>query len=372
MAVKPKGKTAKAKGPDKRSDASSNKATILRQEGTSSRMGKSEATMASVLRFVQAPPTRQEESLAHAVIEGFSKPQKEISSRFFYDTAGSRLFERITRLPEYYLTRCETEILELYSGEIIHAAGEDFQVVEFGSGSSEKTRLLLRAAVERQGEVEYLPIDISSEFLRHSAEDLLEEVRGLRVTAVAGDYFDALKSLPYHEGSRLFLFLGSTIGNFERDDAIEFLECIKETMRPQDRLLVGVDLKKSPSVIEPAYNDAEGVTSDFNKNVLVRINRELCGRFDLSSFEHTAVWVEPRSRIEMRLVSTRDQEVEIEGLDRTFEFRLREYIHTENSHKWSSEAFAQICGAAGLDICRTWLDSKGWFALNLLHCGQSG
>ncbi|HVT13280.1 MAG TPA: L-histidine N(alpha)-methyltransferase [Fimbriimonadaceae bacterium] len=339
---------------------------FLEQDG---RREESETAMEASLRFIQVPPSHQEESLSVAVKRGLARRQKELPSRFFYDIDGSRLFERITRLPEYYLTRCETEILERYPGEIVAAGGADFQIVEFGSGSSEKTRLILRAAVERQDDVEYVPIDISSEFLRVSSEELLADVPGLRVTALAGDYLDALKRLPHHNGSRLFLFLGSTIGNFELDEAVAFLTCIRETMRPQDRLLVGVDLKKSPSIVEPAYNDAEGVTAQFNKNILVRINRELCGHFDLSLFEHHAPWIEERSRIEMRLVSKQDQIVAIDGLGESFTFREGEYIHTENSHKWSPMAFAAICHDAGLMVCHTWHDTKHWFALNLLQIG---
>lgn len=327
----------------------------------------SERTMESGMRFVHVPQTRSEDSFAAAVQKGLSLPKKEIPSRFFYDIEGSRLFEQITRLPEYYLTRCETEILERFPGEIIDSAGDDFQIVEFGSGSSEKTRLLLRAAVERQDEVEYVPIDISSEFLLASAEELRESVDGVKVTALAGDYYDALNALPFHEGSRLFLFLGSTIGNFERPEAIEFLACVRETMREHDRLLVGVDLKKSPEVIEPAYNDAEGVTARFNKNILARINRELCGRFNLDYFEHQAPWIESKSRIEMRLVSTRDQTVMIEGIEQSFTFEKDEAIHTENSHKWSPAVFESMCRSAELDIAKSWRDQQCRFALHLLE-----
>jgi len=318
------------------------------------------------LRFIHAPVAKAEDSLAQAVATGLSLPQKALPSRFFYDVAGSRLFERIMRLPEYYLTRCETEILQRYSDQIVAHAGDDCQVVEFGSGNSEKTRLLLRAAVERQRSVEYVPIDISTEFLRAAAEELLDEVDGLRVTAIDGDYLDALDALPPHKGSRLFLFLGSSIGNFEPADAVHFLESIGRVMRDQDRLLVGIDLRKSPAIIEPAYNDAEGVTERFNKNMLARINRELCGHFDLSLFEHRAPWIEEHSRIEMRLVSTQNQEVSIDGLDRVFSLKEGEYIHTENSHKWSQEMFTSMLAQAGLGISHTWNDEKTWFALNLL------
>jgi len=174
----------------------------------------SEATMKSGFRFIQVPHSKPEESLSAAVERGLSQPQKSLPSQFFYDIEGSRLFERITKLPEYYLTRCETQILSRSSDEIIEAAGSKLQIIEFGSGSSEKTRLLLRAAVRKQKQLEYVPIDISTEFLRASAEELLDEILGLRVTAVAADYLDALTALPDHSGPRLFLFLGSTIGNF--------------------------------------------------------------------------------------------------------------------------------------------------------------
>ncbi len=325
-----------------------------------------EVTAESDLRFIQVPSSYRAQSFAATVVRGLANPFKELPSRLFYDVTGSRLFEQITRLPEYYLTRCETEILERYSSDIIAQCGTHLQVVEFGSGSSEKTRLLLRAAAECQPGVEYVPIDISAEFLRDSARELLDEVVGLRVTALGGDYLDALHALPVHSGSRLFLFLGSTIGNFEQFEAVAFLSEIRRTMRPQDRLLVGVDLKKQRQVIEPAYNDAQGVTEQFNKNMLVRINRELCGHFDLDSFRHEAPWIEEGSRIEMRLVSKIDQEVCIDGIERWFSFKEGEFIHTENSHKWSPEVFAAMCGRAGLELGRSWLDPRGWFSLNLL------
>lgn len=324
--------------------------------------------MRSGLRFIEVPPTHQEESLAVAVQHGLSKPQKELPSRFFYDAAGSRLFERITRLPEYYLTRCETEILKEYAEEIIASAGECYQIIEFGSGSAEKTRYLLRAAVEQEGEIEYVPIDISAEFLRASAQELLDDIHGLSVIALAGDYLDALRHLPFEEGHRLFLFLGSTIGNFERNEAVNFLTAVRAAMKHGDRLLVGTDMKKPPSVIEPAYNDGEGITAQFNKNILARINRELCGRFDLSQFDHSAPWVEDLSRIEMRLISKKRQDVYIEGIDETFRFEEGESIHTENSHKWSPEVFAQMCEEAGLARLQRWVDRTDCFALELVTC----
>lgn len=327
------------------------------------------APISDKLTFIEIPISRPEEDLESAVRRGFSLAQKEISSSFLYDQKGSRLFEQITGLPEYYLTRCETEILKAHASDIFDLAKPregSLQVVEFGSGSSEKTRLLLQAAIQSQGATNYVPIDISSDFLRISALELLSELPDLTITALGADYFDALNALPEHDGPRLFLFLGSTIGNFERDDAVAFLRSVRASMGPDDMLLVGNDLKKDPAVIEPAYNDAQGVTAQFNLNVLSRINQELCGNFNLSAFEHQAPWIEEFSRIEMRLVSTGEQDVEVECLDRTFHFKKGEYIHTENSHKWSAEAFGSMIDEAGLAVEERWTDSKEWFALSLL------
>jgi L-histidine N-alpha-methyltransferase len=300
------------------------------------------------------------------VEKGLSLPQKALSSTFFYDAEGSRLFQAITRLPEYYLTRCETEILLGSAEEIITCAGQNLQIIEFGSGSSEKTRLLLRAALAG-GSREYVTIDISSEFLLASVRELVAELPDLAITALAGDYFESIAVLPPHDGPRLFLFLGSTIGNFERHSAIEFMHAVGAHMTVADSFLIGTDLRKDPAIIQPAYDDAEGLTARFNKNILARINHDLGGRFDLDSFEHSAPWVEEWSRIEMRLVSTVCQEVCVESLNRSFHFGAGESIHTENSHKWSLKDFDQMIAASGLRLRQRWTDSKGWFALHM--CG---
>ncbi len=344
-----------------------NKSRDLRSPQRAAGQGRSNAAMVTALSFIEVPPTRDKETLASAVLAGLSKTHKSLPSRFFYDTAGSQLFERITRLPEYYLTRGETDILRRHASEIVEEAGQNLQIVEFGSGNSEKTRLLLKAALKGHRHLDYVPIDISADFLRTSAFELVDDLPGLDLTALAGDYFDALQALPKHSGSRLFLFLGSTIGNFDREEAIEFLIALRKVMRYQDRLLVGVDLKKHPEIVELAYNDAENVTAAFNKNLLARINRQLCGHFDLASFRHEAIWNEQDSRIEMHLTSLVEQDVSIEALGRSFHFERGESIHTENSHKYSPEAFGALAEAGGLRIQRCWEDTKGWFTLNLLE-----
>lgn len=318
------------------------------------------------LDFIRVDASHRPETLRDIVEEGLSAPQKRLPCRYFYDTAGSHLFERICRLPEYYPTRTEQGILERYAPEIIAASGRDLTVVEFGSGSSCKTRLLLTAALDRQAQLRYVPIDISADFLRDSALILLSEYDRLNITAVAAEYNDGIDALPASDGPRLILFLGSNIGNFTHDEATAFLTRIRRRMRPQDRLLVGVDLLKDRSIIKAAYNDAEGVTALFNKNLLSRINSELEGEFDLNAFDHYAPFVEAESRIEMRLVSRREQSVRIGALNREFKFAKGEYIHTENSHKYSLERFRALSRDAGLEVQSRWLDEKEWFAELLL------
>lgn len=318
------------------------------------------------LRFLDLPPGHPQKTFRSAVLEGLSRQNRTLPCRFFYDDRGSALFERICRLPEYYPTRTERAILENHAGEIIEAVGgPDPALVELGCGSADKTRLLIRAALARRQSLHYVPIDISRDFLRVSAEELLREIPRLAITAIAAEYDDALNALPDHDGPRLILFLGSNIGNFERPEAAAFLRRIRARMASRDRLLVGVDLVKDRAVLEAAYNDASGVTAAFNKNLLLRINRELGGDFDLGQWEHRAPWVPESSRIEMWLVSRRAQTVCI--ADRSFAFGQGEVIHTENSHKYTPEGFAQLCGEAGLAVQDRWTDERGWFAAFLLQ-----
>ncbi|HZO88157.1 MAG TPA: L-histidine N(alpha)-methyltransferase [Chthonomonadaceae bacterium] len=318
------------------------------------------------LQFLEVPASHPSASFSQAVAEGLSGPHKWLPCRFFYDSIGSRLFERICQLPEYYLTRTEQAILEQYAPEMLEAAGQDLTLVELGSGSSCKTRLLLNAGLARQRSLRYIPIDISSEFLRLSALTLLGEYDRLSITAIAAEYNDGLAALPAPDGPRLLLFLGSNIGNFTHEEAVGFLARIRERMELPDRLLVGVDLLKSRRLLEAAYNDAEGVTAQFNKNLLARINQELGASFDLDAFDHAAPFIEARARIEMRLVSRRPQTVPIAALQRSYLFEEGEAIHTENSHKYSLHSFAALCHLAGLEVQTRWLDEREWFAVLLL------
>ncbi|HLV81672.1 MAG TPA: L-histidine N(alpha)-methyltransferase [Chthonomonadaceae bacterium] len=319
------------------------------------------------LNLITVPASHRPETLSALVASGLSKPQKRLPCRLFYDAAGSQLFERICALPEYYLTRTDHRILEDHAAEIVAAAGDDVTLVEFGSGSSCKTRLLIEALLAWQRHLHYVPIDISREFLHESARALQSDYEGLAVTAIAAEYDDSLQALPDHHGPRLFLFLGSNIGNFTREEAAGFLRRIAQRMQPQDRLLVGIDLMKDIQIIEAAYNDSLGVTAAFNKNLLARINREMGADFDLDQFEHQAPFIEREARIEMRLVSRRRQAVCLPAEDLLLHFEAGEYIHTENSHKYTLDGFAALCATAGLEFQQTWRDARAWFAEVLLR-----
>ena len=334
------------------------------------------------LRFVEAPPRHDEQTLPQAVRDGLSRRPRSLPCRFFYDETGSTLFERICEIPEYYPTRTERTLLLRHSDEIINAtaaaAGQDepLGLIELGSGSSIKTRLLIEATLRHQQRVHYVPIDISREFLRESAQALMASYSALSVTALASEYRDALHLLPdAGSGPRLFLFLGSSIGNFDTKEATDLLRHLRARMTSRDRLLVGVDLVKGRDTLEAAYNDAAGVTEAFNKNLLARINREMGADFDLSLWEHHAPWVESRSRIEMWLISRCDQVVTLPGspageAPHHFAFRKGEGIHTENSHKYTPDALERLCCCAGLRVHRSWRDERKWFEVFLLKPGE--
>lgn len=320
-------------------------------------------------RFIRIPSRADGDTLAGAVGTGLAQARKSLPCRFFYDEAGSRLFEEICRLPEYYPTRTEEGILQRCAGEIIGAIGGDVALSEFGSGSSAKTRLLIEAILERQERLVYVPIDISAGFLEESARALLERYRRLWLTAIGAEYNDAIPHLPRHRGPRLLLFLGGNIGNLDEPDAIAFLAWVAAEMEPRDRLLVGFDRIKDAAIIEAAYNDVAGITEAFNKNLLSRINRELEGGFDLHEFEHVAPFVAERSRVEMRLVSRRPQTVPVGALGQEFVFREGEPIHTESCHKYTLEVFERQANAAGLRLEELWSDRLDWFSLALLRKG---
>lgn len=311
--------------------------------------------------IVDSPPAE----LAAAVRAGLTATPKTLPCRFFYDPEGSDLFEQICELPEYYVTRTEDEILRSRAGEIVAALPGQVDLVELGSGSSRKTRRLIEALLERQRTLRYLPIDISEAMLRETAHTLSRDYPRLAVDPLPLEYGAALERLPRkRRGPMLVLFLGGNLGNFDPGAAIGFLRQITAAMQPEDGLLLGLDLHKETTVLNAAYDDRQGVTARFNLNLLRRLNRELGTDFDLDAFRHRAFYNEAEGRVEMHLVSLRDQEVTVAGEPVTF--RAGETIHTENSYKYTFAQIQALAHAAGFSLRRQWTDERNYFSVNLL------
>ena len=305
--------------------------------------------------------------LAEDVRKGLAAQPKRFLPKYFYDELGSQLFEAICLLPEYYLTRAENEILTRYADEITASVDGQITLVEMGSGSASKTRLIIEALLRRQPRLLFMPVDISASALESSSRILLQSYPRLNIEAYAADYFAGLTELGKKPRRRtLALFLGSNISNFDRDEAHRFLRAMRSVLHEGDALLLGADLKKEPAILEAAYNDALGVTSAFNLNVLARINRELGGTFDLRAFRHLAFYNEAMGRIEIYIESLIQQRVRIEKLDLEVEFAAGELIHTENSYKYDLAGIAQLANATGFKCSRTWFDSQERFSSNLL------
>jgi L-histidine N-alpha-methyltransferase len=314
--------------------------------------------------------TRREEgrsAFARAVRAGLSSSPKLLPCRYFYDARGSELFEKICQLPEYYLTRAEQEILQARASEIVAALPAVVDLVELGSGSAEKTRLLIAALLNRQASLRYIPIDISGAALEKSSRRLLADYPTLDIHAVAAEYREGLQELERPaERSRLLLWLGSNVGNYHREEAARFLQQVRLLLGPTDRLLLGVDLRKDRVVLERAYDDAAGVTAQFNLNLLHRINRELSGQFRLEDFRHRAIYREVPGRIEMHLISNKCQKVAIDRLHLQVEFAEGESIHTENSYKYSLAEIETLATQAGFELVAQWFDGQRLFSTNLL------
>ena len=294
------------------------------------------------------------------VLAGFQSRPRAIPARWFYDLRGSELFEQITDLPEYYPTRIERAILGDKAGEIGEAIGAGRAVVEFGSGSSAKTPLLLEAI----DPAAYVPIDISGEFLRESADSLSADFPNLPVYPVEADFThrvplpDAIADMP-----KLGFFPGSTIGNFIPPFAVDFLRAMKDTLGTGAMLLIGMDRVKGEDVLVPAYDDAAGVTAAFNLNLLERINRELAGNIPIDAFRHRAIWNDMLARIEMHIEAERDVRFSVAGQE--FEMAMGETIHTENSHKYGPRDARILLRAGGWTVTQEWTDAAGQFALIL-------
>ena len=298
---------------------------------------------------------------------GLTSESKYLPFVYFYDHVGSQLFEEICKLPEYYLTRTETDILETNADNIASRFPEGTVLVELGSGSSTKTRILIEAFLERQNLAHYTPIDVSHQMLEESSCSLLREYPDLEINAIAARYNEGIDHLNIRKDQQnLITWLGSSIGNFDRSEVITFLQHIQKIMCPNDRFLVGIDLQKDKSIIENAYNDAQGITAEFNLNLLTHVNRELDGNFILENFEHKAIYNEEIGRIEMYLISNIDQKVLISDLDLEVCFKANETIHTENSFKYSLEDIDTLAEETGLYVEQQWFDTERLFSLNLL------
>jgi L-histidine Nalpha-methyltransferase len=302
------------------------------------------------------------------VRSGLCARPKTLPAKYFYDDLGSKLFEAISALPEYYLTRAESEIFASHAQAIVERAHPK-RLVELGSGSAVKTRYLIDAALRLGTELSYSAIDISAAALESSSKALRAEYPSLILRSYQGDYFEGLRRLALAEGTSgptLVLFLGSNIGNFDPPEAVRFLRAIRELLAAGDVLLLGTDLKKNRSVLEAAYDDELGVTAAFNANVLARINRELGGHFILHQFRHRALYNDAASRIEMHLESLVNQEVNIDKLDLHITLDAGETIHTESSYKFSMDDVARMASGSGFVLDHSWTDKQHRFASNLL------
>jgi len=309
----------------------------------------------------QMPSASAQDPFLQDVLAGLSRIQKSIPPKYLYDAEGSRLFDAICDLPEYYPTRTETAILAGHADDMAARIGPGAVVVEFGSGSSVKIRLLLDALQDCRG---YVPVDISGEHLSAAALRLGADYPALPIQPVVADYTRPFP-LPALSGRRVGFFPGSTIGNFSPGEAMGFLCTAAEIIGPGGGLLVGADRRKDPAVLVPAYDDAAGVTAAFNMNLLTRMNRELGADFEPDRFAHRARYDGDRHRIEMHLESLETQTVSIAG--ETFRFEAGETIHTENSHKFDRDSFAALAEPAGFRLSKSWTDAEGWFDVHWLE-----
>lgn len=310
------------------------------------------------------PAPSRTDALTNGVLEGMRKHPRQLSPVWFYDELGSFLFDSICELPEYYLTRTELQIMRAHAADMAHHIGPDAAIIEFGSGTSTKTRLLLNHLEKAAA---YVPVDIARDHLLNAASAIARDYSTLRVIPICADFtrpFD-LPATAYAATRRVVYFPGSTLGNFAPEQAQQLLHRMRQIIGGNGAVLIGIDLKKDPRILERAYNDRAGVTAEFNVNALRHLNRELGTDFDLEAFEHAALWVEDRSRIEMHLISKREQDVHVG--DETVHIGKGEHLTTEFCHKYTLEAFADLAATAGLSVSRVWMDPEKKFSVQLLE-----
>ncbi len=315
------------------------------------------------------------QSIANDVRRGLTARQKTLPPYLFYDERGSQLYERITELPEYYLTRTERRILASNAHDIvgrIRGGRDSLTVIELGAGSASKTQILLRAILERGSRCVYVPIDVSPTALATARDRLVAELPQLEVRALPMTYERALRALHATPSPRLVLFIGSSVGNMRDDEASALLRCVRRSLVGETWLVLGTDLRKSPDVLRAAYDDAAGVTAAFNANILARINRELGGHFDLDRFRHVARWNDAESRIEMHLESLLAQDVAVDALGVRVHFHRGETIHTESSAKYDLLRVEKILAEAGFALEATYGDHEFDFAVNVAVAPNTG
>ncbi len=299
------------------------------------------------------------------LIAGLTQAQKTIPCHYLYDDRGSELFEQICELPEYYPTRTEAQILRDNGSAIAQTTG-NCELIELGSGSSTKTRLLFDAYEALGDRLHYIPIDVSAGMLEASAKQLLSDYPSLQIHGLIGTYQQALQHLPHSPLSkRMVFFLGSSLGNFAPEQCREIFQDVKKALNPGDYFLLGIDLQKSKAILEPAYDDSQGVTAEFNYNLLDHLNRRFQGNFNRDHFRHWTFYNSELGQIETYLRSTQQQTVHLKALDLTVEFREGETIHTEISRKFNLQDMEQELATVGLNGLKTWMDAKEWFALVL-------
>ncbi|HTV81821.1 MAG TPA: L-histidine N(alpha)-methyltransferase [Acidobacteriaceae bacterium] len=323
-------------------------------------------TAVSPLPYIPPIPAAAATPLGAEVTRGLIARPKRLAPWLFYDERGSELFEAITELPEYYLTRTERDILARHGDAILAAAGDSgLAILELGAGSAAKTGLLLEAAARRQSEVAYYPIDISASALDKACGRIATQCPQVTVQPIVSDYTRSLGELPGSERRRLVLYIGSSIGNFHPPNAAALLRRVRRQLAPGDWLLLGVDHVKDRTTMLRAYNDGAGVTAEFNRNVLARINAELGANFRPRLFRHRALWNDRESRMEMHLESLVAQEISIPVLELTVRFRRGESVHTENSYKFTPDAVHMLLERGGFAPRHSWTDARAWFGVYL-------
>ena len=324
------------------------------------------------LRFYRMNVQDHRSAFAQDVARGLTAPQKWLPPKYFYDARGSELYEQICDLPEYYPYRAERDIFTTYAAEI-HAEIGRLALIEFGSGNAAKTRHLLDAYEQAETPFVYCPVDISDTMLEATAARLLEDYRYISMKVMHADFAGHPEVVQaFQVGKKALAFFGSSLGNFTREESTAFLKQSASIMEAEDIFILGIDLKKSPDILIPAYDDAQGVTAAFNLNVLHRINRELGGQFDVQRFEHVALYNDEQGRIEMHLRSRQVQHIPITKIEQVVSFQAGETIHTENSCKYTVDEVRALGAQANLDLRRTWLDRQRYFLLALFRPSSYG